>query len=242
MGGSERAVLSRPPGIVAMRVYFSWLSFILVATSAVAASNETGGPEPDQIYQTAFKEFKAAESDCQQAPTAQALTRMSKAAQALADATTARLQKQRSVALQGSSTPEVSPRLPAKKAGGEIADFFKKLSNDRLSLSESPGIGSGDGKPARFSYSQDFKKGSSGAQFNTNFYLHWDLDPEGIPSSFFLPHDLDFTNAVSLSAQGKLSSADTKSTDAWRFRFVDVEILARIRPELRLRSSVERSD
>ena len=67
---------------------FIRLSVILVATSAVAASNETGGPEPDQIYQTAFKEFKAAESDCQQAPTAQALTRLSKAAQALADATT----------------------------------------------------------------------------------------------------------------------------------------------------------
>jgi hypothetical protein len=72
--GSERAVLSSPPSIMDMRVYLSWLSVILVATSAVAASNETGGPEPDQIYQTAFKEFKAAESDCQQAPTAQALT------------------------------------------------------------------------------------------------------------------------------------------------------------------------
>jgi hypothetical protein len=46
-------------GIIDMRVYFSWLSVILVATSAVAASNETGGPEPDQIYQTAFKEFKS---------------------------------------------------------------------------------------------------------------------------------------------------------------------------------------
>src|SRR5260370_40355147 len=129
MGGSERAVLSRPPGIVAMRVYFSWLSFILVATSAVAASNETGGPEPDQIYQTAFKEFKAAESDCQQAPTAQALTRLSKAAQALADATTTRLQKQCPVALQVSSTAEVSPRLPPKKASCGVPDFLTRLSN-----------------------------------------------------------------------------------------------------------------
>jgi hypothetical protein len=86
-------------------------------------------------------------------------------------------------------------------------------------LSESPGAG--ERNPARFSYSQDLRKGTTGAQFDTDFYLNWDLDPRGIPTEFFLSNQSLITNALSLSAQGKLSSTDTQSTDAWRFRFED---------------------
>ena len=165
-----------------MRFYSICLSIVGVANSAFAAANDTGVPAADQIYKAALKEFQEADAACQKAPTTQALTRLSKAAQDLADAKTGLAQKKTAVASKGPA-PGPSSSPPAETPGGEVSAFFNKLKQHGLSLSAAPGAQGrgGDGNPASFSYTQDFKKGTSGAQFNANFFLNWDLDPGGIP-------------------------------------------------------------
>jgi hypothetical protein len=204
--------------MMGIRAAFGYCTFLLVVTSLFGATTDSGSASPQAIYQAALKEFKAAESDCGNQPTAGALTRLAKAAQALAKATT-RLEASKAEPTASPATRVVAVEHPVKLPGGETNNFFKMLSDHHLSLSESPGAG--ERNPARFSYSQDLRKGTTGAQFDTDFYLNWDLDPGGIPTEFFLSNQSLITNALSLSAQGKLSSTDTQSTDAWRFRFED---------------------
>jgi hypothetical protein len=197
---------------------FGCWTLLFVATSVLKAADAAGLPSSQGMYHAALEEFKAAESACGNKPTPQALTRLAKAAQALADATT-RLEGNKTPPGAKPGSPAVAGNGPAKTPGGEISNLFKTLTGDHLSLSESPGAG--EKNPARFSYTQDFRKGTAGAQFNADFYLNWDLGAGGIPTEFFTSDRSLITSDLSLSAQGKLSSTDTKSTDAWRFRFED---------------------
>lgn len=92
-----------------------------------------------------------------------------------------------------------------EKAAPPVADnVFERASTWGLTLSRSPDE---EKKGARFGFSRDYEK-TSDTVLEADFYLKW-------------AKDLTLWNSVAISAQGKLSSANNKESDAWRFRLED---------------------
>lgn len=96
-------------------------------------------------------------------------------------------------------------------------DGIKTLRDRGFSLRQTQEVG--EGKPAKFSYSKDYEKNTDGA-FNAEFYLKWEPMPQMpvLPEPGTAPLYVPWY-APAFSAQGKLSTADSTTTDALRFRF-----------------------
>jgi hypothetical protein len=123
-----------------------------------------------------------------------------------------KLKASEAAAAAGSDTGDA----PAPK---KVDDVFRALHEWGLSLTLAPDAD--EGKGAHFGFTND-RRARTDTVWDAEFYLKWDL------LTLFMTKEnrgpvLDLgalrVDSLALSAQGKITSADNTSTDAWRFRF-----------------------
>lgn len=100
---------------------------------------------------------------------------------------------------------------PAPK---NVDDAFQALHDWGLSLSLAPDAD--EGKGAHFGFTNDRRSGMDPV-WDAQFYLKWDLLK--LAGGPVLDLGALRVDTLAVSAQGKITSTDNTSTDAWRFRF-----------------------
>jgi hypothetical protein len=110
------------------------------------------------------------------------------------------------------------PDVETTKEPKSVDDAFKTLRRWGLSLSLEPDAD--EGKGAHFGFNNDRHAGTD-TVWDAQFYLKWDLFSLLLAKREEPVLDLGAlrVDSLALSAQGKITSTDNTSTDAWRFRF-----------------------
>src|SRR5437763_1568019 len=90
-------------------------------------------------------------------------------------------------------------------------DFFSRMTKAGFILQLAPD----DDNPAKFAFSRDIHAGTDNV-YTADFFLAWKLPTSAAADLGLRQRSWDVT--PSLSIQGKLTTADDSSTDAWRLR------------------------